>query len=147
MSLLTYFTRSFAIIFSFQCDRRAYDLLNCVTVVPGAVGAWRRSAVLAAGGYRTDTLAEDTDLTWTIRKLGYRIGTEMEALGFTEAPDSLRALAKQRFRWAFGILQNLWKHRDALLNPHYGTFGLLALPSLWIYQIIFQADGVFVFKR
>jgi len=120
-------------------DRRAYDLLNCITVVPGAVGAWRREAVERAGGYSSQTLAEDTDLTWTIRKLGYRIVTENDALAYTEAPDNLRGLAKQRFRWAFGTLQNLWKHRNAFLNPRYGTFGLLALPGLWLYQITFQA--------
>jgi peptidoglycan-N-acetylglucosamine deacetylase len=120
-------------------DRRAYDLLNCITVVPGAVGAWRRAAIDQAGGYSSQTLAEDTDLTWTIRKLGYRIVTENEALAYTEAPDGLRPLAKQRFRWAFGTLQNLWKHRGALLNPRYGAFGLLALPGLWLYQITFQA--------
>jgi cellulose synthase/poly-beta-1,6-N-acetylglucosamine synthase-like glycosyltransferase/peptidoglycan/xylan/chitin deacetylase (PgdA/CDA1 family)/spore germination protein YaaH len=120
-------------------DRRAHDLLNCITVVPGAVGAWRREAIEQAGGYSSQTLAEDTDLTWTIRKLGYRIVTENEALAYTEAPDGLRALARQRFRWAFGTLQNLWKHRGALLNPRYGAFGLLALPSLWLYQITFQA--------
>jgi cellulose synthase/poly-beta-1,6-N-acetylglucosamine synthase-like glycosyltransferase len=120
-------------------DRRAYDLLNCITVVPGAVGAWRREAIERAGGYSSQTLAEDTDLTWAIRKLGYRIVTENEALAYTEAPDGLRALARQRFRWAFGTLQNLWKHRRALLNPRYGTFGLLALPGLWLYQITFQA--------
>jgi cellulose synthase/poly-beta-1,6-N-acetylglucosamine synthase-like glycosyltransferase len=120
-------------------DRRAYDLFNCITVVPGAVGAWRRLAIDQAGGYSSQTLAEDTDLTWTIRKLGYRIVTENEALAYTEAPDGLRPLAKQRFRWAFGTLQNLWKHRGALLNRRYGAFGLLALPGLWLYQIIFQA--------
>jgi peptidoglycan-N-acetylglucosamine deacetylase len=120
-------------------DRRAYDLLNCITVVPGAVGAWRREAIERAGGYSSQTLAEDTDLTWAIRKRGYRIVTENEALAYTEAPDGLRALARQRFRWAFGTLQNLWKHRRALLNPRYGTFGLLALPGLWLYQITFQA--------
>jgi cellulose synthase/poly-beta-1,6-N-acetylglucosamine synthase-like glycosyltransferase/peptidoglycan/xylan/chitin deacetylase (PgdA/CDA1 family)/spore germination protein YaaH len=120
-------------------DRRAYDLLNCITVVPGAVGAWRREAIERAGGYSSQTLAEDTDLTFTIRKLGYRIVTENEARAFTEAPDGLRALAKQRFRWAFGTLQNLWKHRNALLRPRYGAFGLVALPGLWVYQILFQA--------
>jgi peptidoglycan-N-acetylglucosamine deacetylase len=120
-------------------DRRAYDLLNCITVVPGAVGAWRREAIERAGGYSSQTLAEDTDLTWSIRKLGYRIISENEAFAYTEAPDSVRALAKQRFRWAFGTLQNLWKHRDAFLNPRFGAFGLLALPGLALYQITFQA--------
>ncbi|MDQ2798843.1 MAG: glycosyltransferase, partial [Armatimonadota bacterium] len=120
-------------------DRRAFDLLNCITVVPGAVGAWRKDAVILAGLYSSQTLAEDTDLTFKIRKLGYRIVTDNSALAFTEAPDTLRNLAKQRFRWAFGTLQCLWKHRAAMLNPRYGTFGLVALPSLWVFQIGFQA--------
>ena len=120
-------------------DRRAFDLLNCITVVPGAVGAWRKDAVILAGLYSSQTLAEDTDLTFKIRKLGYRISTDNDALAYTEAPDTLRDLAKQRFRWAFGTLQCLWKHRAALFNPRYGTFGTVAMPSLWVYQIGFQA--------
>ena len=120
-------------------DRRAFDLLNCITVVPGAVGAWRKDAVILAGLYSSQTLAEDTDLTFKIRKLGYRIVTDNGALAYTEAPDTLRNLAKQRFRWAFGTLQCLWKHKGALLNPRYGAFGLVALPSLWVFQIAFQA--------
>ncbi len=120
-------------------DRRAFDLLNCITVVPGAVGAWRKDAVILAGLYSSQTLAEDTDLTFKIRKLGYRISTDNTALAYTEAPDTIKDLAKQRFRWAFGTLQCLWKHRAALLNPRYGTFGTVAMPSLWIYQIGFQA--------
>ena len=120
-------------------DRRAFDLLNCITVVPGAVGAWRKDAVMLAGMYSSQTLAEDTDLTFKIRKLGYRIVTDNAALAYTEAPDTLRDLAKQRFRWAFGTLQCLWKHRSALFNPRYGAFGTIAMPSLWVYQIGFQA--------
>ena len=120
-------------------DRRAFDLLNCITVVPGAVGAWRRDAVVLAGMYSSQTLAEDTDLTFKVRRLGYRIVTDNEALAYTEAPESLRNLGKQRFRWAFGTLQCLWKHRSALFNPEFGTFGFVAMPSLWIYQIAFQA--------
>lgn len=120
-------------------DRRAYDLLNCITVVPGAVGAWRRDAIILAGLYSSETLAEDTDLTFKVRRLGFKIVTDNEALAFTEAPDTLRDLAKQRFRWAFGTLQCLWKHRSAMFNRRYGLFGFVALPSLWIYQIAFQA--------
>ena len=120
-------------------DRRSFDLLNCITVVPGAVGAWRRDAIVLAGMYSSQTLAEDTDLTMKVRKLGYRIVTDNSALAYTEAPDTLRDLAKQRFRWAYGTLQCLWKHRDALLNPRYGAFGMVAMPSLWIFQIGFQA--------
>ena len=118
-------------------DRRAYDLLNCITVVPGAVGAWRRSAIEAVGGYSSDTLAEDTDLTWRVRRAGYRISNDGSALAFTEAPETLPDLARQRFRWAFGTLQCLWKHRSATFR--HGAFGWVALPSLWLYQILFPA--------
>ncbi len=123
-------------ITSQNIDRQGYSLLNAITVVPGAIGAWRRKAILDAGGYITDTLAEDMDLTWRLRRNGWKVDTENNAIGFTEAPDTIRSFFKQRFRWSFGTLQCLWKHRTALFR--YGWFGGLALPSLWIFQIIFQ---------
>jgi cellulose synthase/poly-beta-1,6-N-acetylglucosamine synthase-like glycosyltransferase len=67
----------------------------------------------------------------------YRIGYEEAAIGYTEAPDSLRNLAKQRFRWSFGTLQCMWKHKKALLNPKYGTLGFVAMPNVWIFQVFF----------
>jgi cellulose synthase/poly-beta-1,6-N-acetylglucosamine synthase-like glycosyltransferase len=118
-------------------DRRAFALLNCITVVPGAVGAWRRELLEQIGGFSPDTLAEDQDLTLKVRKLGYKIGYEEDAVALTEAPDTLRGLAKQRFRWSFGTLQCMWKHRDALANPRYGALGFLAMPNVWIFQILF----------
>ncbi|MGI9035931.1 MAG: glycosyltransferase [Pyrinomonadaceae bacterium] len=118
-------------------DRRAFSSLNCITVVPGSVGAWRRSVLQQLGGFSSDTLAEDQDLTIQVRKLGYKIGYEENAVGLTEAPDTLRGLAKQRFRWAYGTLQCMWKYKDALFNPKYGTLGFVAMPNVWIYQVIF----------
>lgn len=118
-------------------DRRAFSSLNCITVVPGAVGAWRRSVLEETGGFSSETLAEDQDLTIQVRKLGYRIGYEENAIGLTEAPDSLRNLAKQRFRWSFGTLQCMWKHKTAFLNPKYGTLGFVAMPNVWIFQVFF----------
>jgi cellulose synthase/poly-beta-1,6-N-acetylglucosamine synthase-like glycosyltransferase len=118
-------------------DRRAFSSLNCITVVPGAVGAWRRSVIEEIGGFSSDTLAEDQDLTIEVRKLHYRIGYEEAAIGYTEAPDSLRNLAKQRYRWSFGTLQCMWKHKRALLNPKYGTLGFVAMPNVWIFQVLF----------
>ena len=118
-------------------DRRAFASLNCITVVPGSVGAWRRSVLEETGGFSSDTLAEDQDLTIQVRKLGYKIGYEEAAVGLTEAPDSLRNLAKQRFRWSFGTLQCMWKHKNALLNPRYGTLGFVAMPNVWIFQVFF----------
>jgi len=118
-------------------DRRAFSSLNCITVVPGAVGAWRRSVLEATGGFSSDTLAEDQDLTIDVRKRHYRIGYEEAAIAYTEAPDSLKNLAKQRFRWSFGTLQCMWKHKNALLNPKYGTLGFVAMPNVWIFQVLF----------
>jgi cellulose synthase/poly-beta-1,6-N-acetylglucosamine synthase-like glycosyltransferase/peptidoglycan/xylan/chitin deacetylase (PgdA/CDA1 family)/spore germination protein YaaH len=118
-------------------DRRAFALLNCITVVPGAVGAWRRELLEGVGGFSSDTLAEDQDLTLRVRRLGYKVGYEEEAVAWTEAPDTFRGLTKQRFRWSFGTLQCMWKHRDALLRPRYGALGFVALPNVWVFQILF----------
>ena len=128
--------QSLEYITSQNIDRRAMARLNAVTVVPGAIGAWRTQALRAVGGYRSDTLAEDMDLTWRIHRDGWAIANEPRAHAYTEAPDTLNGLLKQRFRWTFGTLQCLWKHRAALF--HYGWFGCLALPSLWLFQIAAQ---------
>lgn len=120
-------------------DRRAFALLDCITVIPGAVGAWRRTAVLEAGGFTTDTLAEDQDLTIRIRKLNHSIGFAERAIAWTEAPATLSELSKQRFRWSFGTLQCAWKHKHALFNPKYGTLGFVALPNTWLFQLILTA--------
>ncbi len=120
-------------------DRRAFSMLNCITVIPGAVGAWRRSAVLAAGGFTSDTLAEDQDLTIRIRRLGLTIAYAERAIAWTEAPADLSALSKQRFRWSFGTLQCAWKHRDTLLRPKYGSLGTIAMPNTWVFQLLLTA--------
>jgi cellulose synthase/poly-beta-1,6-N-acetylglucosamine synthase-like glycosyltransferase/peptidoglycan/xylan/chitin deacetylase (PgdA/CDA1 family)/spore germination protein YaaH len=124
-------------ITSQNMDRRAFASLNCITVVPGAVGAWRRDLITQAGGFQSDTLAEDQDLTLSIRRMGHNIGYEEDAIAWTEAPDRLSTLAKQRFRWAFGTLQCMRKHVDALFRPRYGALGFVALPNVWIFQILF----------
>jgi cellulose synthase/poly-beta-1,6-N-acetylglucosamine synthase-like glycosyltransferase/peptidoglycan/xylan/chitin deacetylase (PgdA/CDA1 family)/spore germination protein YaaH len=124
-------------ITSQNMDRRAFASLNCITVVPGAVGAWRRELIEQAGGFQSDTLAEDQDLTLQIRRQGHNIGYEEDAIAWTEAPDRLSTLAKQRFRWAFGTLQCMRKHIDALFRPRYGFLGFIALPNVWIFQILF----------
>ncbi|CAN5288349.1 glycosyltransferase [soil metagenome] len=123
-------------ITSQNIDRRALARLNAVTVVPGAIGAWRTDVLRAVGGYRSDTRAEDMDLTWRVREQGWGIANEPDALAFTEAPDSLGGLLKQRFRWSFGTLQCLWKHRHSVFR--FGWFGGFALPSLWLFQIAGQ---------
>jgi cellulose synthase/poly-beta-1,6-N-acetylglucosamine synthase-like glycosyltransferase len=109
--------------------------LNCITVVPGALGAWRREAIEAVGGITADTVAEDADLTIAIRRLGWRITYEPAAIAWTEAPETPGALIRQRFRWTFGTLQSFWKHRDTLFRPKYGTLGSIALPNIFVFQI------------
>jgi cellulose synthase/poly-beta-1,6-N-acetylglucosamine synthase-like glycosyltransferase/peptidoglycan/xylan/chitin deacetylase (PgdA/CDA1 family)/spore germination protein YaaH len=120
-------------------DRRAFSLLDCITVVPGAVGAWRRSLVQQVGGFREDTLAEDQDLTLAIRRAGSSVAYADGAVAYTEAPDTLRGLAKQRFRWSFGTLQCTWKHRDAFFRPKYGSLGFIALPNVFLFQLLLPA--------
>lgn len=140
--LITRF-QSLEYICGFNLDRRALDFLNAITVVPGAAGAWRKDLILRVGGFGDDTLAEDTDLTLAIRRLGYTIRYEENAIAYTEAPENTKDLAKQRFRWAFGTLQAAWKHRDATFNPNYGFLGWVALPSIWIFQVLLAALSPF----
>lgn len=123
----------------FNLDRRAYDVWNCITVVPGAISAFRASAIREAGGFSFDTLAEDTDLTLAIHRSGYRIGYRRAAVAYTEAPETFRALAKQRFRWAYGTLQCVWKHRDMLFNPRFKALGFFSLPGIWFFQVVLVA--------
>jgi len=125
----------------FNLDRRAYQQLNCITVVPGAASAWRRAAIVAAGGISNDTLAEDTDLTLSLHRTDFLIAYEPRAIAWTEAPQTYATLARQRVRWAFGTLQCLWKHRDLVGNPHYKALGLFSLPSIWLFQILLVAVG------
>jgi cellulose synthase/poly-beta-1,6-N-acetylglucosamine synthase-like glycosyltransferase/peptidoglycan/xylan/chitin deacetylase (PgdA/CDA1 family)/spore germination protein YaaH len=120
-------------------DRRAFSLLDCITVVPGAVGAWRRSLVQQVGGFQEDTLAEDQDLTLALRRAGYSVAYADGAVAYTEAPDTLRGLAKQRFRWSFGTLQCTWKHRDAFFRRRYGSLGFIALPNVFLFQLLLPA--------
>ncbi len=131
--------QSLEYICGFNLDRRAYTDWNCITVVPGAISAFRKSAIEAAGGLSHDTLAEDTDLTLTLHRLGYRIEYAPDAVAWTEAPETFRTLAKQRFRWAFGTMQCLWKHRDLVFSSRFPALGWFSLPSVWFFQIALVA--------
>ncbi|MDB5137555.1 MAG: glycosyltransferase [Mucilaginibacter sp.] len=128
--------QSIEYITSQNMDRRAFDLINSITVVPGAIGAFRRSAIFKAGEFTSDTLAEDCDLTMRILKQGFIIKNCAEAIAYTEAPETLNALLKQRFRWSFGVIQSFWKNRDALFNKKYKFFGMVGMPNILIFQII-----------
>jgi cellulose synthase/poly-beta-1,6-N-acetylglucosamine synthase-like glycosyltransferase/peptidoglycan/xylan/chitin deacetylase (PgdA/CDA1 family)/spore germination protein YaaH len=123
-------------ITSQNMEKRAFHLLNCITVVPGALGAWRKKAIEAAGGITADTVAEDADLTIAIRRLGWRVGYDEEAIAWTEAPEKAGQLIRQRFRWTFGTLQSFWKHGDTLFRPKYGTLGWVALPNIFVFQLV-----------
>ena len=123
-------------ITSQNMEKRAFDLLNCITVVPGALGAWRRKAIEDGGGITADTVAEDADLTIGIRRLGWRITYDEDAIAWTEAPERPAQLIRQRFRWTFGTLQSFWKHRDTLFRLKYGTLGCIALPNIFVFQIL-----------
>jgi cellulose synthase/poly-beta-1,6-N-acetylglucosamine synthase-like glycosyltransferase/peptidoglycan/xylan/chitin deacetylase (PgdA/CDA1 family) len=124
-------------VIGFNLDRRMYDVLACMPTVPGAVGAFRRSAVLALGGVATDTLAEDTDLTMALERAGWRVTYEERAVAWTEAPASLSQLWKQRYRWCYGTLQAVWKHRRALVERGpAGRLGRRGLPYLLLFQVI-----------
>jgi len=117
-------------------ERRALSALGAVTVVPGAVGAWRKSVLDALGGYPADTLAEDQDLTIACQRAGWKVAFDPEARAYTEAPDTVGGLLKQRFRWSFGTLQCVWKHRKAMFSTKAPVLGFVALPQIWLFQII-----------
>lgn len=131
--------QSLEYICGFNLDRRAYDVCNAITVLPGAISAVRKSAIQAGGGLSNDTLAEDTDLTLQLHRQEQRIAYAPAAVAYTEAPESIQTLSKQRFRWAFGTMQCLWKHRDLVFNPRYRWLAYLSLPSVWFFQILLIA--------
>jgi cellulose synthase/poly-beta-1,6-N-acetylglucosamine synthase-like glycosyltransferase/peptidoglycan/xylan/chitin deacetylase (PgdA/CDA1 family)/spore germination protein YaaH len=123
-------------------ERRALDLFNVVTVVPGAIGAWRTGPVKAAGGYPINTVAEDADLTMNLLEQQLKVVYEDRALAFTEAPIDARGLMRQRFRWSFGILQAVWKHRLAFVRNK--AMGLFALPNILIFQMLLPLVSPFI---
>ncbi|HET7206883.1 MAG TPA: glycosyltransferase [Terriglobales bacterium] len=123
-------------------ERRALNAMGAVSVVPGAIGAWRISAVREAGGYHTDTVAEDADLTMALLQNGYRVEYEDLSLAYTEAPINANGLMRQRFRWSFGILQSVWKHRGAFAKE--GALGWVALPNIIIFQILLPLVSPFI---
>jgi cellulose synthase/poly-beta-1,6-N-acetylglucosamine synthase-like glycosyltransferase/peptidoglycan/xylan/chitin deacetylase (PgdA/CDA1 family) len=115
-------------------DRRMYEVLGCMPTVPGAVGAFRRAALVQVGGVSDDTLAEDTDLAMALNRGGWRVVFEDRARAWTEAPASLRQLWRQRYRWSYGTLQAMWKHRGAVRER--STLGLVGLPTILFTQVV-----------
>jgi cellulose synthase/poly-beta-1,6-N-acetylglucosamine synthase-like glycosyltransferase/peptidoglycan/xylan/chitin deacetylase (PgdA/CDA1 family) len=124
-------------VVGFNLDRRLYEELNCMPTVPGAIGAFRKQALDAAGGVPRDTLAEDTDLTIAVLRAGWRIVYAEQARAWTEAPSTLGQLWRQRYRWCYGTLQAMWKHRSAVVQRGPGGhFGRRGLPYLLLFQVL-----------
>ena len=117
--------------------RRSNSLINCITVVPGAVGAWRRDQLLNVGGYEGDTLAEDGELTIRVLADGGKIVYADNAVAWTEAPQNLRNLFRQRFRWMYGTFQTAWKHRKLAFNTKQKLLGWIAMPNMFMFQVVF----------
>ncbi|MEV6714144.1 bifunctional polysaccharide deacetylase/glycosyltransferase family 2 protein [Lentzea sp. NPDC051208] len=123
-------------VIGFNLDRRMYDVMQCMPTVPGAVGGFRVEALREVGGVPEDTLAEDTDLTMALERAGWSAVYEESARAWTEAPASLGQLWRQRYRWCYGTLQAMWKHRGAIFERGLGgKLGRRALPYLFLYQV------------
>ncbi|HEX8839483.1 MAG TPA: glycosyltransferase [Sphingomicrobium sp.] len=118
-------------------ERRALARLGAMTVVPGAVGAWRKPALLEVGGYPPETLAEDQDLTIAVQRAGWHVTYDQSAIAWTEAPQTFGQLARQRFRWAFGTIQCVWKHKGIIAEGRPGGLALVGLPQTIVFQLLF----------
>jgi cellulose synthase/poly-beta-1,6-N-acetylglucosamine synthase-like glycosyltransferase len=122
-------------VMGFNLDRRVYDVFQCMATVPGAIGAFRREALRQIGGVSAATLAEDTDTTIAIGRLGWRVVYAENARAWTEAPASLGALWRQRYRWCYGTIQAIWKHKAAIWRRGEGPVGRRGLPYLALFQV------------
>ncbi|WP_338472673.1 glycosyltransferase [Niallia sp. XMNu-256] len=120
----------------FNLEKRGFATLNCIPVVPGAIGAWRKQVVEELDYFSNDTLAEDTDMTLKILRKGYKVVIDEQAYAYTEAPKTVRDFLKQRFRWTFGTLQCFWKHKKAFGGTKHKSLGFIALPNILLFQFI-----------
>ncbi|MFV0135707.1 glycosyltransferase [Streptomyces sp. HMX87] len=124
-------------VMGFNLDRRMYDVLRCMPTIPGAVGAFRRSALERVGGMSDDTLAEDTDVTMALHRDGWRVVYAENARAWTEAPETVQQLWSQRYRWSYGTMQAIWKHRRALIDKGpSGRFGRVGLPFVSLFMVL-----------
>jgi cellulose synthase/poly-beta-1,6-N-acetylglucosamine synthase-like glycosyltransferase/peptidoglycan/xylan/chitin deacetylase (PgdA/CDA1 family) len=124
-------------VMGFNLDRRMYDILHCMPTIPGAVGAFRRSALERVGGMSDDTLAEDTDITMAMHRDGWRVVYAENARAWTEAPESVQQLWSQRYRWSYGTMQAIWKHRRAIIEKGpSGRFGRVGLPLVSLFMVV-----------
>ncbi|WP_338677028.1 glycosyltransferase [Streptomyces sp. SCSIO 30461] len=125
-------------VMGFNLDRRMYDMLRCMPTIPGAVGAFRREALRRVGGMSDDTLAEDTDITMALHRDGWKVVYAERARAWTEAPESVQQLWSQRYRWSYGTMQAIWKHRGAVIEKGpSGRFGRVGLPLVSLFMVLF----------
>ena len=125
--------QSLEYICGLNLQRRAFAQLGCIQVISGAIGAFRKTALTRIGGYSTDTLVEDMDITVSLLRAGYLVKYEGTAIAYTEAPESLKDFLTQRYRWIFGGFQVVKKHSDMVFNHKYGTIGTIGLPYFLIF--------------
>ncbi len=127
---------------AFLIGRQAWGRVNMLPIISGAFGVFSREAMLQVGGYRGEAIGEDIDLVVRLhRRLldrgeRYRIGFVPEPTCWTQVPQSIRALGRQRARWQKGLLDVLWRNRGMLFRPRYGRFGCVVLPYLWIFELL-----------
>jgi cellulose synthase/poly-beta-1,6-N-acetylglucosamine synthase-like glycosyltransferase len=126
----------------FNLDRRLLASVGAIATVPGAVGAFRTAALRDVGGVSNDTLAEDTDLTIAIQRAGWRVTYQDRAVAWTEAPATVGDLWRQRYRWCYGTLQSVWKHRGAVVEPR--PIGIVGLPYALVFQVLVALLGPMV---
>ena len=125
---------------AFLAGRVGWDVLDAMLIISGAFGLFRRGLVVELGGYATDTVGEDMELVVRIhrhcleRKIPYKVTFVPDPVAWTEAPESLRVLGRQRDRWQRGLMQVLWRHKVMLLNPRYGRVGMLAFPYFYFLE-------------
>src|SRR5215204_467856 len=127
---------------AFIASRTAWSKLNCLMIISGAFGMFRRRDLISAGGYATDTVGEDMELVTRMHRVllenerEYRISFVPDPIAWTEVPDTLRVLGRQRDRWHRGLIDTLFRHRKMLFNPRYGTVGLIAMPYFFVFEFL-----------
>lgn len=116
--------------------RSAQSSIELVNIIPGPIGLFRKKAIESAGFYTSDTFAEDADLTLRLLSAGWKIYYEPKSISYTEAPETLYQLLKQRYRWTRGILQSIRKHKKLLVNPTINFPGSFILWSMFYEALI-----------
>jgi cellulose synthase/poly-beta-1,6-N-acetylglucosamine synthase-like glycosyltransferase len=127
---------------AFLVGRVAWARLGALLIISGAFGVFRRDLLEDVGGFWTATVAEDMELvvrlhrTLRERRMKYRIAFVPDPVCWTEAPENLRVLAKQRSRWQRGLCEALWRHRRLAFSPRYGLVGLAAYPYFLVFELL-----------